>query len=105
MQAVIALCGHQYLVQEGETIVVDRVESNPWEIVVVQDVYLLFDEDHDMCTVWTPVVSGASVSLKVTEHKQWEKIHVLKFQNKKRHRKKIGFRPKQTVLFVEKIVA
>ncbi len=43
------------------------------------------------------------MTLKVVAHEQGEKLHIVKIQNKKRYRRRIGFRPQQTVLLIQKI--
>lgn len=103
MYAVINLWGHQRLVQENQQIVVDRMDGDVWSALSVTDVLMTFDASGSPVAVWTPLVEGAMVTAKILDHQQGDKLHVIKFQNKKRHRRKIGFRPQQTVLLIEKI--
>jgi large subunit ribosomal protein L21 len=55
--------------------------------------------------VWTPYVEGAKVRVKILAHQQGDKMHIVKIQNKKRYRRKIGFRSQQTILLIEKITS
>ncbi len=105
MYAIIALWWHQRLVQENQQILVDRVDGEVDSSFDTSDVLVTFTENEDIVMVWTPYVSGATVRLKILSHDQGEKMHIVKIQNKKRYRRKIGFRPQQTVLLIEKITS
>lgn len=103
MYAVIELKGHQYIVNEWDTIVVDNMDIKEGEKVEISEVLSVFDEKAEKVLVWTPYVNGAKVSAQVKENKKWEKINILKFKRKVRYTKRIWFRPYQTVLEVKKI--
>lgn len=105
MYAIIALGGHQRLVQEKQEIVVDRIEGEEGSSLDVTDVLVTFDDAGEKVAVGTPHVKWATVQCKILAHEQGDKLHVIKFQNKKRYRRRIGFRPQQTVLLIEKITA
>lgn len=103
MYAVIELKGHQYIVNEWDTIVVDNMDIKEGEKVEISEVLSVFDEKAEKVLVWTPYVKGVKVSAQVKENKKWEKINILKFKRKVRYTKRIWFRPYQTVLEVKKI--
>lgn len=103
MYAIIALCWHQRLIQENQEIVVDRVEGDVDSSFDITDVLATFANNEDSVVVWTPYVQGAKVRVKILAHEQGDKMHIVKIQNKKRYRRKIGFRPQQTILLIEKI--
>jgi large subunit ribosomal protein L21 len=98
--AVIRIKGHQYRVEEGEELLVDKLsekEKPEAEVLLVKD---------KKTKVGTPTVKGSSVKLKVLEKEEKrKKIHVETFKAKSRYRRKIGFRPKFTRLKVEKITS
>lgn len=103
MYAVIALQGHQYIVQKWDTIVVDKIDTDKKKLEV-DTVLAVFDADAKEYKLGTPFVNKASVVCDVEEMKKGEKITVTKFKIKNRYQRTIGFRPHQTVLKVKDIV-
>lgn len=99
--AIIQLQGKQYKVAEGDTITVDRLDEKTGDSLTVTDVLMTSVDGKD--TVGTPLVKGASVTLKVVEHAKGDKIRVLKYKSKSRYRKTYGHRQHQTELEVSKI--
>ncbi len=97
--AVIRLQGQQFLVTEGQEILVGKLADTK---KVEADV-LLFAED-DKVSVGKPVLRDVPVKLKVvTELVKGEKVDVYHFKAKSRYRKHTGFRPQYTKILVEKI--
>lgn len=103
MYAIIALWWHQRLVQENQEILVDRIDGEEGSSFDLSEVLATFSDTEDSVVVGTPYVKWAKVTLKVVAHEQGEKLHIVKIQNKKRYRRRIGFRPQQTVLLIQKI--
>lgn len=105
MFAVIELQGHQYIVREGDTIVVDKLELES-STFVADKVLLTAEEDGSSTVVGKPYVANTTVTFDVvTDFQKGEKIRVLKFKRKNRYQRIIGFRPFQTVLLVTAIGA
>lgn len=97
--AVIKLQGRQYLVNEGEELVVDKL-TDPKKI----EASVLLVSKSGKVTVGTPEVKGASVKLKLVEEKVLgDKVKIFKYKSKSRFRKRMGFRPQYSTLKVEKI--
>jgi large subunit ribosomal protein L21 len=101
MYAIIQLEGKQFKVQEGDEIIVDRLAEKEANTFETKDV-LLVNKDGES-SIGDPLVSGASVSLKVLNHLQGEKIRVATYKSKSRYRKVRGHRQQQTALQVMKI--
>ncbi len=99
--AVIQLAGKQYVVTEGETISVNKLEVAEGETVKVTDVLLANNGTNTL--VGAPIVAGATVTLKATENLKGEKIRVFKYKSKSRYRKTKGHRQLLTKLVVESI--
>lgn len=96
--AVIRIKGHQYKVEEGQELLVDKINSEKPEF----DVLLVVN--NSAVKVGKPVVKGSSVKLKVLEKEvAGDKLYVQKFKAKSRYRKKIGFKPVYSKLLVEKV--
>ena len=96
--AVIKLGGKQYIVSEGEELIVDKLtKHNSAPQVLLKS----FDGKVE---IGKPVITGTKIDLKVIKDvEKGEKIRVFKYKAKSRYRKTIGFRPAFTRLRVEKI--
>ncbi len=103
MYAVVDLKGHQYIVKQGDKIVVDNVKQQEWESIKTEKVLASFDEEWNDVKLGTPYIEDASVDLKVVENRKWKKVNVVKFHNKNRYHKKHGFRPHESVLEVQNL--
>lgn len=101
--AIIQLQGKQYMVREGDTLVVDRLENEAGTDLKVTDVLLVGSDKKS--SVGGPTVQGATVTLKVNEHVKGEKIRVFKYKSKSRYRKTQGHRQLQSTLTVASISA
>jgi large subunit ribosomal protein L21 len=100
--AVIQLLGKQHLVAEGDTLVVDKVETEPKGKLEVTDVLLVADGKD--VTVGQPTVTKAKVTLTVQDTSRSSKLRVATYKAKSRTRKVKGHRQLQSTLLVEKIV-
>lgn len=100
MYAVIELQGHQYIVSQDTTLVVDQLTTEENESLIIDKVLCVFDEAGATVQVWAPYVAWAQVSAQIVSHQKGEKINVLKFHRKNRYEKNKGFRPYQTTLTI-----
>ena len=98
MQAIIEDRGRQYVVHDGDQIVVDHLAGAEVGSEVVFDRVLAVGD-----TFGTPVVEGASVKAKVVEQQRGVKIHVYKFKRRKDYRRKQGHRQPVTRLSITSI--
>ena len=105
MYAVIKLQGHQYIVSEWTELVVNNLSEKEWEKISIDEVLAVFDENWTTVKVGKPVVKWAKVEATVGTTQKWEKINVLKFKRKTRYFRKRGFRPTETVLTINTIIA
>lgn len=104
MYAVISLKGHQYIVAEGDQIVVDSLGQETGEITI-KEVLSVFDAEAKNVVVGKPFIKDASVVCDIVASQQGEKMRVTKFIRKNRYQRTIGFRAQQTVLNIKKITA
>lgn len=96
-KAVIRVAGKQYVVSEGEKILVDLLDDKA-------NVEVLAIVDGDATKVGKPTVEGAKVTWKVVEEEvKGEKLRVIRYKSKKRVHKEIGHRQKYTQILIEKI--
>jgi len=103
MYAVVELKGHQYIVQEGDTITVDSIDLEEGAKMTIEKVLLAFDDKGNKVIVGTPYIAKAKVECVVTTHQKGEKIRIIKFKRKNRYQRTIGFRPHQSLLAIKKI--
>ena len=103
MYAVVELKGHQYIVQEGDTITVDNVDLDEGAKLTIDTVLLAFDEKGDKVIVGSPYIAKAKVECTVNKNQKGEKIRIIKFKRKNRYQRTIGFRAHQSLLDIKKI--
>jgi large subunit ribosomal protein L21 len=101
MYAVIETGGKQYKVKEGDVLRVEKLPSEPGEIVEFDTVLLAHDGEN--VKVGNPVLSGARVTAKVIAQGKARKILVFKYKAKKNYRKRYGHRQPYTEIRIEKI--
>ncbi len=102
MYAVIVTGGKQYLVTEGQTLKVEKLE-NDVDAALSFDCLLVSDESGDNVKVGKPIVDGAKVSAKVIAQGRADKISVVKYKRKVRYRRNVGHRQPFTEILIEKI--
>lgn len=103
MYALIETGGKQFKVQEGDTLFVELLHSEPGQVVEISNV-LAVEKDGQL-RVGTPTVDGARVMLKVVRHGKGRKLIIFKYKAKKNYRRKTGHRQPFTQVTVEKIEA
>ena len=101
MYAVIKTGGKQYRVQEGDVLLVEKVNAEEGSTIDFNEVLALNKEN--IMKVGTPVVEGANVQATVLGHGKAKKIVVFKYKAKKDYRKKQGHRQPYTRVKIMKI--
>ena len=102
MYAVIETGGKQYRVQEGDTIMVEKMDVQAGDKVTFDKVLVL--NDGKELKVGTPYLD-ASVSASVVENGKAKKVIVYKYKRKTGYHKKNGHRQQFTKVKIEKINA
>lgn len=95
MYAIIKCGGQQLKVAKGDVITVNLMEADVGSTLKLDQVIML---GGDKVTVGSPLVSGASVSAEVVEHKRGAKVIVFKMRRRKNYRRTRGHRQELTVL-------
>jgi len=101
--AIVQISGKQYKVSEGDKITVARLEAEEGETVKITDVLLA--SNGTVVKIGEPLVAGAEISIRITEHNRAPKIRVAKFKSKSKYRKVNGHKQLQTLVEVIKIKA
>ncbi len=102
MYAVIETGGKQYKIQEGDTVFVEKINTEEGEKVELSKVLLISKEDG--LVVGKPYIEGAKIEATVLEQGKMRKIIVFKYKSKKNYKRKQGHRQPYTKLKIEKIV-
>ena len=101
MLAIFESGGKQYLVSKGSVIQVEKLAVDEGKNVNFDKV--LFTSSGTDAQVGKPFISGAVVQGKVLKQGRGKKIHVLKYKNKSKYRRKIGARQAFTEIEITKI--
>jgi large subunit ribosomal protein L21 len=100
MIAVIELKGKQFRVAERQVIRTLRIEGEPGAKVNADRVLATFDDN--TVNIGTPALSG-TVELEIVRQAKSPKIHVFRYQSKKRVSRRHGYRDQITYLRVTKV--
>jgi large subunit ribosomal protein L21 len=103
MYAVLETGSKQYRVAAGDTLEIERLETEAGKPVTFDRV-LLVNNDGKV-TIGAPTVTGATVAADVVAHKRGEKKLTFKLKRRKGYRKAIGHRQELTVVKITAINA
>jgi large subunit ribosomal protein L21 len=101
MFAVIKAGGKQYRVAPEDVIRIDRVTSEPGQIVEFGEVLVL---GGDTPQLGTPTISGATVAGEVLHHDRGDKVIAFKKRRRKNSRRKRGYRHEFSVIRITEIL-
>ncbi len=104
MKAIISDRGRQYIVKEGDTVTIDRMEITPNQSIDFDKVLSIIESDTS-AKFGTPYISGAKVTAKVIENKRDDKVLVFKFKRRKNYKRLKGHKQEYTIVKIEKISA
>jgi large subunit ribosomal protein L21 len=100
MYAIVKAGGKQYRVEEGDSLLVDRLRADEGEKVNLEAL-LLADGDN---TVLDPAeAEKIKVEAVVVGHERGKKVHVLKFKPKRGYKRRSGARADLTRLEIREI--
>ena len=94
MYAVIKTGGKQYRVASGDKIKVEQITADIGQEITIDQV-LALGNGSDL-KIGVPLVSGATVKVKVVSHGKHEKVRIFKMRRRKHYRKSQGHRQNYT---------
>jgi len=100
--AIINIKGHQYIVKEGQEILVDFLNKKQGEKIAPEKVVVLYEDNQIIND--PEVLSKCKVELEVLENQKGQKVDVFRYKAKSRYRKRKGIRPILTKIKVNKII-
>lgn len=101
LYAIVETSGTQFWLQPNRYYDLDRIHAEVDDTVTLETVLLV--KGASGATLGHPYVDGASVELKVLEHRRGPKIIVYKMRPKKKTRRKNGHRQELTRVLVQSI--
>lgn len=101
MIAIFESGGKQYIVSKGDKVQVEKLAGEEGATITFSNV--LFTSTGKDANVGKPFIAGASVQGKVLKQGRGKKIHVLKYKNKSKYRRKIGARQAFTEVEIIKV--
>ena len=99
--AIVEASGQQFWIQANRYYDFDRIQGNVDEIVTLENVLLI--NEGNGAKLGKPYIKGASVELKIMEHRRGPKLIVYKMRPKKKTRRKNGHRQELTRVMVQSI--
>lgn len=105
MYAVAEIGGKQYILEEGNIIIVEKIPKEKNQEILIDKVLLLKKDDGEI-KLGTPYLSGVKVKAEVIDQIKSKKIIVLRKGNpKKNWKRKYGHRQQLTLLKIKEIAA
>ncbi|GFR77344.1 50S ribosomal protein L21 [Elysia marginata] len=101
MFAIVQIGGHQYKVQKGSSLYVNRVDGEEGKKVSFDDV-LLFDDSGNV-KIGTPLLKGVTVIATVVKHLKADKQVFFKKKRRKGYRVKNGHRQPITEISIDSV--
>ena len=98
MAAIIQDGGHQYRVEKGDRLKVQKKLGEPGDKVTFGDVLFLNGK------FGAPTVKGAAVEAVIEVQDKHKKIHIVKYKRRKNYRRKTGHRQPFTQVRITDIV-
>lgn len=105
MNAVIFTGGKQYLVAEGQTLKVEKLDAEVGAEVTFDQVLMTAKEDGQDVQIGTPFLEGKTVTAKVIDQDREKKVRVVKYKPKIRYKRTIGHKQPYTKVEIMKIAA
>lgn len=99
--AIVKTGGKQYRVEQGQTLLVERLRADEGAKVALETLFL---RDGDKLLDGADLAK-ATVSAKVVGHERGPKLHILKFKPKRGYKRRTGHRQELTRLEVTEIKA
>jgi large subunit ribosomal protein L21 len=104
MYAIFENGSHQFRVQEGDRVTIDKRPEEPGSEVVFDKVLLIAGHDGSP-HIGSPYVGGATVVGTIERTYRGRKVIVRKFKRRKNYRRKRGHRQTYTTVLIKKINA
>jgi len=102
MYAVVETGGHQYTVQPGQELVIEKIPASEGEPVTFERLLLVVD-DSGRSQIGQPYVEGARAVGTVIRQERGPKIRIFKYKAKTNYRRRQGHRQALTRVRIDAI--
>ena len=103
MYAIVKTGGKQYRVEQGQELLVEKLEAEAGASVDLRPIMVRGDDSVSVGGV--DDLGGAAVSATVVEHLKGPKIRIVKFKPKRGYKRTSGHRQPQTRIRIDSITA
>ena len=101
MYAIVKTGGKQYRVEQGQSLLVERLREDEGATVALQP--LMYRGDGDEVVMDADGLGKVKVEAKVVAHERGPKLRVFKFKPKRGYRRRTGHRQELTRLEITKV--
>lgn len=101
MYAIVKTGGKQYRVEQGQSLLVERLREDEGATVALQP--LMYRGDGDEVVMDADGLGKVKVEAKVVAHERGPKLRVFKFKPKRGYRRRTGHRQELTRLQITKV--
>ncbi len=102
MYAIVKTGGKQYRVEEGQTLLVERLRADEGDTLALQPL-LVRGDGEDEVALSAEELGRVSVAARVVGHERGPKLRVLKYKPKRGYKKRTGHRQDLTRLQITEI--
>ncbi len=102
MFAIFRKNGKQYHVNEGDTIRLDKIKSEPGSVFETNEILAISEKKGDF-VFGAPILKDAKIIGKILSHGKDKKVIVFKRKRRKTYRRKYGHRQTHTLVKIETI--
>jgi len=103
MYAIVRTGGKQYRVEQGETLLVERLPEDEGATVALEP--LMYRGDGDEIVADAAGLGKVTVEAKVVAHERGPKLRIVKFKPKRGYRRRTGHRQELTRIEITEIAA
>jgi large subunit ribosomal protein L21 len=103
MYAIFEDGSHQFRVQEGDRVTLDRRDGAAGDLVEFDKVFLIAGRDGEPL-IGAPTIAGAKVTARIERQFRGKKIIIQKFRRRKNVRRRRGHRQYHTAVKIESVV-
>ncbi len=103
MYAIVKVGGKQYRVEEGDSLVVDRVHADQGAKVQLEPLLFRGDGDKDEAVFGGADLGKVKVEAVVAGHERGKKVRVVKFKPKRGYKRTMGHRSELTRLDIREV--
>ncbi|OIO18769.1 MAG: 50S ribosomal protein L21 [Candidatus Magasanikbacteria bacterium CG_4_9_14_0_2_um_filter_41_10] len=103
MFAVVFTGGKQYFVEEGQTINIEKLETEIGNTVTFDQILLTAKGDGQDVEIGMPFLVGKTITATVKDQGRAKKIRVVKYKPKTRYKRVNGHRQPFTTVTIDKI--